>query len=372
MVYDASLPPERRRSYRWFDRPGLNPRQERIFNGASSVLIVLFAIGWIFAIVDARRRDATPPILSGEIAMSPLSPEAAPPTPYLIDAATRRLSASRMRGYSGEVNVHVQMPGDTFSLPDTLPPGVRVEFDEPTIPGAGVSQPSGPGIWNLIVRMGNSIRQVPDLFVIRPVPLTEKRAGRIGSYVIGNWPYERGGRPRSPAYAPPAGLVRVTPQNVNTPVSKHFVLGDFLTKGQGDVWPKYVALSPRLLDKLELTIQELERSGQRVGHVGVISGFRTPTYNVAGGSTAGRGALSRHMYGDAMDIYIDGNRDGRMDDLNKDGRIDIKDARVLAAAADRVERRFPSLIGGIGVYSPRPGAHSGFVHIDTRGYRARW
>jgi hypothetical protein len=372
MVSESALSPERRRSFRWWDRPGLTPRQERIFKWVSSALVVLFAIGWIFAIVDARRRETEPPILSGEIAVNPLSPEAPPPTPYLLDAATRTLTASRMRGYSGAVNVHVQMPGDTFSLPDTLPPGVRLEFAEPTVPGAGVSQPGKPGIWNLIVRMGNSIRAVPDLFVIQPVPLTEKKAGRIGPYVIGHWPNERGGRPRTPAYAPPAGLVRVTPQNMNTPVSEHFVLRDFLTKGQAGVWPKYVALSTRLLDKLELTIQELERSGHPVEHVGVISGFRTPTYNVSGGSTAGRGALSRHMYGDAMDIYIDNNRDGRMDDLNGDGRIDIKDARVLAAAAERVEQKYPSLIGGIGVYSPRPGAHSGFVHIDTRGYRARW
>jgi hypothetical protein len=78
------------------------------------------------------------------------------------------------------------------------------------------------------------------------------------------------------------------------------------------------------------------------------------------------------MYGDAMDIYIDNNNDGRMDDLNGDGRIDIGDARVLAAAADRVEKKYPSLIGGIGVYRPKGGAHSGFVHIDTRGFRARW
>ena len=78
------------------------------------------------------------------------------------------------------------------------------------------------------------------------------------------------------------------------------------------------------------------------------------------------------MYGDAMDIYIDNDNNGSMDDLNRDGRVDIADARVLAAAADRVERKYPSLIGGIGVYRARPGAHNGFVHIDTRGFRARW
>jgi hypothetical protein len=203
------------------------------------------------------------------------------------------------------------------------------------------------------------------------VPLSEKRGGKIGSYLIGFWPYETGGTPRRPAYAPPRGLVRVTPENLNTPVSEHFMLRDFVTKGQVDTWPKYVALSTTLLDKLELTIQELERSGHPVKDVGVISGFRTPYYNKNGGDPKGRGALSRHMYGDAMDIYIDNDHDGRMDDLNHDGRIDIGDARVLADAADRVEKRYPSLTGGIGVYRPS-GAHSGFVHIDTRGFRARW
>jgi hypothetical protein len=77
------------------------------------------------------------------------------------------------------------------------------------------------------------------------------------------------------------------------------------------------------------------------------------------------------MYGDAMDVAIDNDGDGLMDDLNGDGRVTVKDARVLAAAADRVEKAYPDLVGGIGIYAPT-GAHHGFVHIDTRGYRARW
>ena len=44
---------------------------------------------------------------------------------------------------------------------------------------------------------------------------------------------------------------------------------------------------------------------------------------------------------------------------------------MLAAAGDAVEKAHPNLIGGIGVYRAT-GAHRGFVHIDTRGYRARW
>ena len=41
-------------------------------------------------------------------------------------------------------------------------------------------------------------------------------------------------------------------------VSTHLRLGDFLTHdAQADVWPKYVALNPRLLDKLELVLAKI-------------------------------------------------------------------------------------------------------------------
>jgi hypothetical protein len=212
---------------------------------------------------------------------------------------------------------------------------------------------------------------VPGVRVITQVPLSRRREGRIGAYEVGEWPFERGGTPPSEAYDPPSGVVEVTLENVNLQVSEHFRLGDFLTKGQADVWPKYVLLSPRLLDKLELTLQEMIRRGHTIEQVGVISGFRTPSYNAHGGDTSGRGDLSRHMYGDAMDFYVDNDRDGRMDDLDGDGRVTVADARVLADAASAVEVAYPTLVGGIGIYAPT-GAHSGFVHVDTRGYRARW
>jgi hypothetical protein len=368
---DFAMLPASGRRYRLFERPGLTARQERVFNVVSIVLIVVFAVGWTYTIVDARARDATPPILGGAVTINPLSPEAPPETPYLLDAALKQFSkGANLRGMSGAVRIAVQAPGDTITRPDSLPAEARLEYGTDKGPAGGTT-PSGPGVWNLLVRIGDAIRPVPDFNVVRLVPLSEKQGGRIGSYLIGSWPYETGGRPRSPVYAPPRGLVQVTPQNMNTRISEHFQLRDFLTKGQENVWPKYVALSTTLLDKLELTIQELEQSGHPVQDVGVISGFRTPQYNAHGGETGGRGKLSRHMYGDAMDIYIDNNHDGRMDDLNGDGAINIGDARVLAAAADRVERKYPVLIGGIGTYSPT-GAHSGFVHIDTRGFRARW
>src|SRR5207247_5450953 len=118
-------------------------------------------------------------------------------------------------------------------------------------------------------------------------------------------------------------------------------------------------------------IEELRRSGVDVRRVTVMSGFRTPQYNATGGNTAGRADLSRHMYGDAADVFVDNDGDGRMDDLNRDGRVDARDARVIVDAEDRVEAAHPDLAGGGGVYKATR-EHGPFAHIDARGTRPRW
>lgn len=360
------LPPRRFVPRSRFERAGISAKNEARLNAALSTLVLLFVVGWSYAIYRSYALGEVSPLLTGQVTASPLSADAPPEAAFLIDAAMRAFSSDDLRGSSGAVNVVVRPQGEGVPL-DSLPAGVEVRYAEGT---DTVATPTRPGVWNVLVAMRDAVRP-GNLTLLTLVPLSEKRGGRIGSYVIGSWPYERGGRPRSQQYAPPAGLIRVTPENMNTKVSEHFRLRDFLTKGQQNVWPKYVAMSPRLLDKLELTIQELNNTGTPAQHVGVISAFRTPNYNESGGNTGGRGALSRHMYGDAMDIYIDNDRDGRMDDLNKDGRVNREDGRVIVRAAQAVEKKYPELIGGIGLYNPT-GAHSGFVHIDTRGYRARW
>lgn len=201
-------------------------------------------------------------------------------------------------------------------------------------------------------------------------PFTDKVAGRIGAYNIGFFPSERHS-PRSAAYNNPEGFVEVTADNQFTPVSQHFTLSDFLTHDQVRVWPKYLVLKEPLLDKLELVIAELGNMGVPVNHLKVMSGFRTPQYNQPGVGAGGRAQDSRHQFGDAADVYVvNGARDW-MSDLNRDGRIDTRDAKVLAMAAERVEQAHPDLIGGIGIYTATS-AHGPFVHIDVRGVKARW
>lgn len=202
------------------------------------------------------------------------------------------------------------------------------------------------------------------------LPFDSKKLDRIGGYRLGYWPAERR-RILSPAYANPPGFIQVTPENRLTQVSEHFRLGDFLTHDQQAVWPKYVVLREALIDKLELVVADLKSHGIPVRDIQVMSGFRTPQYNQQGVGKGGRAQDSRHQFGDAADVFVDNNGDGRMDDLNRNGRSDVGDARVILQAVNRVERSYPDLVGGAGLYSAN-GSHGPFIHIDARGLRARW
>ena len=102
-----------------------------------------------------------------------------------------------------------------------------------------------------------------------------------------------------------------------------------------------------------------------------MSGFRTPQYNARDVSRGGRARDSQHMYGGAADIYVDADADGRMDDLDGDGRVAVRDAGWLAGVAERVEAAHPGVVGGIGIYRATS-AHGPFVHVDVRGTAARW
>ena len=201
-------------------------------------------------------------------------------------------------------------------------------------------------------------------------PFSAKRGDRMGAYRMGFWPAEMR-LMSSAAYGNPEGFIEVTKENQDLFVSEHFRLRDFLTHDQTDVWPKYLVLREELLDKLELVIADLNVHGVRASKVIVMSGFRTPHHNQYGIGEDGGARDSRHQFGDGADIIIDSDGNGRMDDLNFDGRIDIRDVDEILHAVDRVERLYPDLIGGVGKYAAM-GPRGPFTHIDVRGYRARW
>jgi hypothetical protein len=212
--------------------------------------------------------------------------------------------------------------------------------------------------------------QAPDGEPLVYVGVEAFSASAPSHYRTGRWP-TTGLAARNPKYAPPTGFISVTEANQATAVSKRFALRDFLTHDQQNVWPKVLVLRPKLVDKLELIGNALEQRGLP-SKIHVMSGFRTPQYNALGvGEKGGRATYSRHTYGDASDIFVDADGDGQMDDLDRDGRVTVKDAQLLLAVADGVEAAHPELVGGMSAYHANA-AHGPFVHVDTRGTRARW
>jgi hypothetical protein len=345
-------------------------------NVAGASFLAIIAAGYLWSFVN--RDFVQTASANGEVSTianiaAAITNKDAPTTAYLtnaaLDALTERMLASQL-GKSGRLRATFTTSGGIN--PDTLPAGAELRYAQ----GADTAAvPQRAGVWRLLISMGKALQPVSDFSVITMLPFEAKKAGRIGGYLIGSWPAEHGGRgpAKAPAdrYANPKGFIEVTPENQNTYVSEHFRLKDFLTHDQQNVWPKYLVLSPRLIDKLELVMKDLQSRGITTKGVRVMSGFRTPQYNAGGGETSGRADLSRHMYGDASDIYIDNDGNGVMDDLNRDGKVDINDSRVILEAEERVERAYPELVGGGGLYRAASG-HGPFIHIDTRGYRARW
>jgi uncharacterized protein YcbK (DUF882 family) len=353
---------------RWH-RKGFSERGERIFNVAWTSFILLICIGWLWSFWEARDEVAEGVPSTAGIITRALTDSRAPSVAYLTDAALDFVDP--LRGESGKLRAALGQPGAPLAT-DTLPAGAQVKFSSGENAGSSdnVAAPRATGIWSLAIAIGNAIRPVTDFSVITLKPASANQGGRIGLYYIGNWPSTRGKTVKA-RYDAPRGFIEVTRDQQDTELSDHFHLRDFLPHDQANVWPKYIVVDMKLVDKLELVLADLERHGISSKGVRVMSGFRTPQYNRGGGDPRGRATLSRHMYGDAADIFIDNNGDGRMDDLNHDGRININDARIVLAAANRVEAAHPSLIGGVGVYSGTS-AHGPFTHIDTRGYPARW
>ena len=204
------------------------------------------------------------------------------------------------------------------------------------------------------------------LFMMRP--FGQKRGEMLFSYRLGLWPAERWMMAEN--YLNPDGFVEVYSNEADTPLSAHFRLADFLTHDQQNVWPKYVVLEERLIDKLELVLREMRARGVDISRAVVLSGFRAPYYNDLR-IDEGAARASRHQFGDAADLIIDADGNGRMDDLNRDRRLDIRDLNPIGAAVASVERQYPELIGGLGTYAAM-GPSGPFAHIDVRGTSARW
>lgn len=287
----------------------------------------------------------------------------------LVPPATPSVTAL---GRSGAVQVRFALPNEPVEYPLEVhgdPTSLEYGWVRVTdsvgvdsirsLAGDTLVAPSVPGFYRLALMRGLERRILAGVTLAVMVPFEEKREGILDGYRIGTFRAERRG-----ATAPrPNGFVQVIPELVNLPLTRHLRLGWFVSPDGQTTWPRYAALDRRLLDKLELVFQQLSRWRSDTADVhlavSVNSGFRTPWYNRRVPHAA---RDSRHQLGDAADVVID---------ANGDGRVTREDANLIAAAVEVVEQSHPDLAGGLGLYISR-NYRQPYVHIDARGTRVRW
>lgn len=208
-------------------------------------------------------------------------------------------------------------------------------------------------------------RDVMKINVFVMTPGNRLISGKIDNVEIGTYP-----RPleNSPLYQRPDGFIRVTRDNIDTPVSPHFVLGQLVTP-LDDSFPKYMVLRERLLLKLEVLMERLYARGIEAGSLSVVAGYMTPAYN----ASIGGPVQNRHIYGGAATVIVDRDADGRMDDLNGDGTLDHFDGQFLFDIIDELysEPGKEYLRGGLFLYN-NVDNRGPMVMLDARGFRKRW
>ncbi|MGQ0538562.1 MAG: D-Ala-D-Ala carboxypeptidase family metallohydrolase [Gemmatimonadaceae bacterium] len=284
--------------------------------------------------------------------------------------AFRARASDHAFGWSGRVRMRVALPNEEVSYPlevegtlDSISwSWVRVGSSDANKAARSLTEPlrapDAPGFYQLALQTADGQRRTfvdgPALAVL--VPFSEKRGSTLNGYRIGRYVGERRAGAESPS-----GFLEVGPGDLDLPVSEHLRVRDFMTHDGSKIWPRYIALDPNLLDKLELVTATISRlRGGLVDaklSIDVHSGFRTPLHNRR---VANAARDSRHQYGDAADIAIDA--DGN-------GRINSRDLAIIARAVEEIDRSYPDLRGGLGLYSL---GSASYVHIDVRGQSVRW
>jgi hypothetical protein len=287
--------------------------------------------------------------------------------------------------FNGETSAYEEM--STFVMPnarltvEVAGAPARGRYTLETREGALVAQggrawrwtaPAVPGQYDLTISPSDGTDKRGDdvtLHVFVMNPAADVRGGYLNGYRIGSYP----AKPLNgnPSYLPPKGFVEVTKKNRDDKLTPHFTLEQFLCKQDlSDHYPKYVVIKERLLLKLEAILQHVNDDlGIKTDTLHVMSAYRTPYYNKAIGDVL----YSQHQWGSAADIFIDPDDKNRMEDLDDNGVVDIRDSKFFY---DRIEnllelKPFQRFEGGLGYY-PATNAHPPFVHVDVRGTKARW
>ncbi len=241
--------------------------------------------------------------------------------------------------------------------------------------------PSAPGDYRIKVDVNLSYEIEPGniktthkaftLTGIVSVPAEFMHDGVIDGFTIGIHPLPKDDSNIRQFYNPPSHYYELNRDNWGLHMSEHFKLGQMGFDNDEDL-PQYSALDYELVRKMESIMTELEAWGypHKISFIG--GGFISPKNNITRcNKVRAAASMSRHMFGDAIDFIVDEDGDGVMDDMDGDGLVSLTDAIVIREIVDYLEEQDKCKIGGVGVYSP-PRNSKVQLHVDTRGYKARW
>src|SRR5687767_7309408 len=136
-------------------RVGLSARGQRALDLGGLSVIGLLAVAWTWSIAQANadgERDDPPPSATRTVTAAMTSADA-PTAAFVTDAAMEAL-ARRARGSSGKLKVKTVLPEE----------------------------------------VDKALTAITDFAQITLTPFSAKERGRIGGYMVGSWPGERGAR----------------------------------------------------------------------------------------------------------------------------------------------------------------------------------
>lgn len=376
--------------------------------------LAVLALAWGTRAFPIGAQEAKPPSIPIEVLERAGSSGSARPggEPVRIESSRHGVLVSGWAlpvdpGESFEFEILPRAEGTDRAWTDAFASGTpleRVESVASEIPGGKLSlspeggfrvtAPATPGnyrfrlsIASRVGRTGQAGRaetvSVMELWLLVRTPFDRTGNGVIGGFPIGIYPNENGREVSSfveqnrGLYLPPASFIHVTPEVVELQVSEHYRLADFVPPtDRGKT--SYLALSPRLIEYLEAAIADLRQQIGGPEHprpLAILSAFLSPNqlrqYEASGIRLT---TFTRYQYGDGAAVIWDADGDGRMDDMNRDGRIDIEDARTLGGMLADVQKKLGKF-GGIGAEAaPRLPfmPDTPYVDVDMRGVASRW
>ncbi len=289
--------------------------------------------------------------------------------------------------FSGNAVVIVP-PGENLSVRGEAPEGgCRVTIMKDGQPYRedeclNFAAPANPGAYYipLLVTAAGKRREA-ELCVIVPHKASGRRTAdgleiSADSQSVGNYRHpSRSGNAKvqdnPDCYQPPVWWFRITESNSPFEIMPGITPADLVAASE-DTGEKHTNLVPvnYPMWKAVLTLRQAlpERLGIPGSALKLISVFRNPAYNRGIGSNA----FGRHIYGDAFDFYIDLDGKGKAADLNKDGKLDRRDAYPVIALIEDLQAEGKIPMGGVGVYNTVGGDHEVTMHVDLRGHRSTW